>query len=69
MRYFNNFVFMSEKTNALGRQRFLARFACGPKNRLKNLSAAVNAARSATRILRSGREIEPKVNSFCTKIV
>ena len=42
---------------------------CGPYNRLKNLSAAVNAIRSATRVLLRERGLEPKVNVFCTKIV
>ena len=51
---------MSEKRDAKGRQRFLARFVCRPKNRLKNLSAAVNATRSASRILQTERELEQK---------
>ena len=47
MRYFNNFVFMSEKQDVyVFWQRFLARFVSGPYNCLKNLSAAVNAASS-----------------------
>ena len=42
------------------RQRLLARFACGPYNRLKSLFTAVNATRSATRILLRSRGLEPK---------
>ena len=56
MRYSNNFVFMSEKRDVLGRQPFLNRFVSGPYNRLKNLTAAVNATNSATRILIVKRE-------------
>ena len=47
---------MSEKRDVLGRQRFLVRFVSGPLNRLKNLSAEVNATKSATRILIAKRE-------------
>ena len=70
MRYFSNFVFMSEKQRRIiGEQRFLARFVSGPYNRLKTLSAAVNAVKSATRISIAKRgELEPKANFFCTKI-
>ena len=50
-------------------QRILARFVCGRYNRLKNLSAEVNATTSATRVLLRERGLEPKVNVFCTKIV
>ena len=56
MHYFNNFVFIYEKRDVLGRQRFLARFTAGPYNRLKNLSAALNANESANRILLAKRE-------------
>ena len=48
--------------------RFLARFECGPYNRLKNPSVAMNAPRSATRILLRGRGIEPKENFFPRKL-
>ena len=64
MRYFQNIVFMSEKRDAKSWQRLLARFVSVPFNRLKNLSAAVNATRSATRILLRGRRPEPKVKFF-----
>ena len=37
-------------------------------NRLKNLSAAVSATRSAIRILLRGRGLEPKVKSFAPKL-
>ena len=47
---------------------FLARFASGPYNHLKNLCAAVNAIESATRILLSGRRLEPKVKFFAQKL-
>ena len=47
---------MFEKRDVLGRQRFLARFVSGPLNRLKNLSAEVNATKGATRILIVKRE-------------
>ena len=47
---------------------FNARFVCGPYNCLKNLSAAVNATRSATRILQKGSGLEPKVISFAQKL-
>ena len=62
MRYFNNFIFMSEKQRRIvDRQRFLTRFVTGPYNRLETLSAAVNATKSATRILIVKRgELEPK---------
>ena len=46
---------------------FLARFVCSPYNRLKNLSAAVNATRSATRILLKERGLQTKVNFFAQK--
>ena len=62
-------LYLCLKKNVLGGQRFLACFASGPYDRLKNLSAAVNATRSAIRILPRGRGLEPKVNFFCTKIV
>ena len=63
MRYFNNFELMSEKRDVQGRQRFVARFVSGPHNRLKTLSAAVKATRSAIRILlRGSRVLEPNVN-------
>ena len=42
---------MFEKRDVKDRLRFLARFVPGPYSRLKNLSAAVNATRSATSIL------------------
>ena len=48
---------MFEKRDVKVRQRLLARFVCGLFNRLKNLSAAVNA----TRILLRMDELEPKV--------
>ena len=67
MLYLKSFVFMSEKRDVQGRQRFLARFVSGPYNRLKNLSAAVNATRSATRILLRGRGLEPKPNFVAQK--
>ena len=69
MRYFKNFVSMSEKQDVKGRQGFLSRFVFCPYNRSKNLSAAVNVTRSATRIFVRGRGLEPTVNFFCTKIV
>ena len=47
----------------------LTRFACGSYNRLKNLSAGVNATRCATRVLLRERGLEPKVNVFSTTIV
>ena len=47
----------------------LARFVCGPFNRLKNLFARVNAARSTSRVLLRERGLEQKANVFCTKIV
>ena len=59
---------MSGKRDAYGRQRFLARFQCRPKTRLKNLSVAVNATRSATRILLRERELEPKVKFFALRL-
>ena len=64
MPYFNNFAFTSEKKDALGRQLFLSGFVSGPYIRLKNLSAAVNLTRSATRILPREKGLEPKVKIF-----
>ena len=64
MRYFKNFAFMFEKRDIKARQRSLARCVIGAYNRLKNLSAAVNATRSATRILVKERGLESKVNFF-----
>ena len=46
---------MSEKRCVLGRQHFLARFVSGPYNRLKNLPAAVNAVKSATKVFANER--------------
>ena len=46
----------------------LARFVSAPCNRLKNLSAVVNAIRSATRIFLRKRGFEPKVNFFAQKL-
>ena len=70
MLYSSNFVFISEKKIRIkGRQPFITRFVSGPCNRLKNLSAAVTASRSATRILLRGRGFETKPKFFCTKIV
>ena len=60
---------MSEKRDVLGPQRFLARFVSGPFNRLKNLTAPVNATRRGTRILLREKGLEPQVNFFSTKIV
>ena len=51
----------ARKRRRIGRQRFLAAFVSGQYIRLKNLSAAVNATKSATRILLRGRAVEPKV--------
>ena len=68
MRYFNNLAFMSEKKMFKIQQYFLARFVSGPYNRLKNLSAAVNASRSTTRILLRERGLVPKVNFFAQKL-
>ena len=45
----------------------LVRFVCNPYNRLKNLSAAVNATRNSTRILIRGRGLQPKLNFFAQK--
>ena len=42
---------MSQKRGVNGQLRFLDRFVCGLYNLLKILSAAMNATRSATRIL------------------
>ena len=68
MRYFNNFAFMSEKKRYnKGLQRFSGRFLSSPYNRLQNLSAAVNASRSTTRILLRGKRLEPKVKFFLHK--
>ena len=64
MRYFNNFVFISEKQDVLCRYRFLNGFVSGLNNRLKNLSSTVNATRSATRILLGVRGLESEVNFF-----
>ena len=47
MRYFKNFVFMFEKSDVRN-------------NRAKNLFAAVNATRSATRILLRGKSLNEK---------
>ena len=69
MHYFKNFAFMFEKRDVQVRQRLLARFVYGPHNHLKNMSAAVNASRSATRIMLKWRELEPKKKFFLTKIV
>ena len=49
MRYFDDVLFMSEKRDVQGRQRFLARFVSGLCDRLKNLSAAVNATKAQSR--------------------
>ena len=46
MRHFKNFVVMFEKRDVQARQRLLARFVCGPYNRLKNLSVGVIATKS-----------------------
>ena len=67
MRYFKNFTFMSEKRHIKTGSAFLSRFVCSPYNRFKNLSAAVNATRSANRILLKGMGLEPKV-IFCPKL-
>ena len=71
MRYFNNFVFVSLKKciYATGSVSSLASYPA--YNRLQNLTAAVNATTSATRISLRGRELEPKANLFffCTKNV
>ena len=55
---------MSEKKDVYGRQRFSAYFVSGQPNRLKNLSAAVNATRSATRILLRGKGGKTKSRIF-----
>ena len=49
---------INKQNDVWGRQRFLARFVSGPYNRLKNLTAAVNATRSATRILLRGGDLK-----------
>ena len=46
-----------------GRKHFLVCFICGPYNRLKNLSAAVNATRNTTTILLREKRLEQKF--FC----
>ena len=56
MSYFKHFVFM------------FACFALSSQNRLKNLSAAENATRSATRILLKQRGLEPKVKFYGQKL-
>ena len=48
--------------------RYLKNFVCGPYIRLKNPSVALNATRSATRILLRGRGLEPKANIFPQKL-
>ena len=58
---------MSEK-KGLGRLLFLARFLSGLHNRLKNLSEAVNATRSAIRIFLRRGVLKRTVKLFCTKI-
>ena len=68
MRYFSNFVFMSEKRYALGRQRFLARFVFCPYNCLKNLSAAKCDRKRNQDFANERGSIEP-IFFFCIKIV
>ena len=64
MRYFQNFALMFEKRDAYAPQPLSPRFVCAPYNCLKNLFTAVNATRSATRMLLRGRGVESKVVCF-----
>ena len=59
---------MSEEKRRIRPRRFVARFVFAPYNRLKNLFAAVNATKSATRILLRGRGFEPKLNFLAQKL-
>ena len=63
MRYLKNMEFLFQKRDVL-----LARFVCGPYTHLKTRSAAVNATRSATRILLKGRRLEQQVNFFAQNL-
>ena len=67
MCYFDNFEFMSEKQDVQRRQRFLGRFVSCPYNCLKNLTAAVNVTKSATRIFLKGKGLESKAKFFTQK--